>query len=83
MQSICILAVVYSFTHVQSSFQDKKYRYLILESTQPVALSNMTEDDWWHSNFQKDGQFECFSMRVRFQKTLPVSWLSRSAGVLE
>ena len=31
--------------------------------------SNMTEDDRRHSNFQKDGQFECFSMRVRFQKT--------------
>ena len=37
----------HSFTHVRSSFQDKKYRSPILESTQQVELdSNMTEDDW-------------------------------------
>ena len=68
--------------HVQSSIQDKKCLCLILESTMQVELdSNMTEDDRRHSNFQKDGQFECFSMRVRFQN--PVSWLCRSARVLE
>ena len=32
-QSICFLTVVHSFTHVRSSFQDKRYRCLILEST--------------------------------------------------
>ena len=46
VQSIC-LTVVHSFTPVQSSIQDKKYRCLILESTLQVELdSNMTEDDW-------------------------------------
>ena len=47
VKSICFLTVVHSFTHVRSSFQDKKYRGLILESAQQVELdSNMTEDHW-------------------------------------
>ena len=50
------------------TFQDKRYRCLILESTlQEEHDSNMTEDDWWHKNFQKDEQFECFSTRVQFR----------------
>ena len=46
----------------------KRYHCLILESTQRVELaSNMTEGVWLHSNLQKDGQFECFSTRVRLK----------------
>ena len=45
---------------------------------------NITEDDWWHSNFQKDGQFEFYSMRARFKKPscLLVVSLSRCTGVI-
>ena len=79
-----LVTVVHSFTHVRSSIQDKEYRCLSLESTQRLELaSNMTEDVWWDSNFQKDGQSECFSMRAMFKNPLSLSRLSRSAGVLE
>ena len=45
--SICFLTVVRSFTPVHSRIQDKRYRCLIVESTQQVEqYSNMTEDDW-------------------------------------
>ena len=45
--SICFSTVAHNFTPVQSRFQDKRYRCLILESTQQVEHdSNMTEDDW-------------------------------------
>ena len=45
--SICFLTVEHSYTPVHSRIQDKRYRYLILESTQQVEQdSNMTDDDW-------------------------------------
>ena len=44
---VCFLTVVHSFTHVQSSIQDKQYLCLVLESTQQVEQDyNTTEDDW-------------------------------------
>ena len=85
MPFICFLTVAHSFTPVQSRIQDKRYRCLVLKSTQQVEHdSNMTEDDWWHTNVQKDEEFECFSTCVQFRNPfspLTVS-LSRSTGVI-
>ena len=85
MPSIRFLTVAHSFTPVQSRIQDKRYRCLILESTQQVEQdSNMTEDDWRHANFQKDEELECFSTRVQLRNQfclLAVS-LSRGAQVM-
>ena len=45
--SICFLTVAHSYTPVHSRIQDKRYRFLILESTQQVEQdSNTMEDDW-------------------------------------
>ena len=82
VQSICFLTVVYSFTHVRSSIQDKEYRCLILESTQRLELaSKLMEDVWLDSNFQKDGQSECFSMRAKFKNPSSLLVVSLSRGI--
>ena len=41
---------------------------MILECAPQVELdSNMTEDEWWHGNFQKDEKFECFSTQLQLR----------------
>ena len=44
----------------------------------------MTKDDWRHTNFQKDEQFECFStlVQIRNQFCLLAVSLSRGTGVI-
>ena len=69
MQSSCFLTVVHSFTHVRSSIQDKKVP--LLDPGIHTASGARLQHDGGRlgdvSNFQKDGQFECFSTRVQFR----------------
>ena len=74
---ICFFTVVHSVTHVRSRIQDKKYRCLILESTQRVER---TIGDF--RTCRRKGNSSALP-RVRGSNPSSLSWLSRSAGVLD
>ena len=71
---------VHSFTPVRSRIQDKRYRCLILESTLQVEHDSRTIGDIQTS--RRTNNSSAFP-RVCSSATNSVSWLSRSARVLE